>query len=125
MRFTEPQQQIIKEICAIENRVLRDLMVDPNLTEKLYNSTLKELLENHEATEGDWIETAGEAHEQFKRLYHDPSMLFELDRTCLSIFRQVLTIFEFKFKDKYPKAWTNLWNKIFVFGEIDEFKQLN
>lgn len=124
MKFTQPQIQVIKEICEIEFKVLKKIIKDPALHDKLYNTNYMELLEQYGATKADYIRSAQKVYKDFRDLHKEPSRLLHLDKWSLFIFKKILKLNKQAVQPTYPKAWSNLWAKLNV-CDVSSFELLN
>lgn len=125
MTFTEPQKEIIRDICSLEFQVLEKIIAEPYLgkVEDEDDFTIDEILEMHGCTRSDFDESLIDAYHQFQRLHDEPSNLTELGTYEMNIFVQVLHSLEDElWKHKYPNALLSLWNKIFIWQAVNEIK---
>jgi len=116
--FTPAQRIIIKKICIHQLDSLRRLLY--NETETDIDITMF-LIEN-EVTQEEYEEQLVKNIGKFKKLNKNPDDLRVLDDTDLSKFRHILTHTEEHFKEKYPKAVSNLWQRLFLIEKISESK---
>jgi hypothetical protein len=122
MIFTEAQRIIIREICSLEFESLESIIETPTLGEYEDGFSIEEMLEQHGCNRNDFNESLLDCYNQYQKLYDDPDSLFSLKRYEMLIFIQLLHLLENNWKDKYPNALLNLWNKIFIWETINEIR---
>lgn len=109
------QISIIKQICFTQLSSLRRLYNNEHHSD---NDIIMVLIEN-EIEEDEFKHQIENKLDTFKKLSKDPDHLSKMSDTDLSAFRHILTQVEDQFKDKYPKAISNLWNRLFI---IEDFR---
>jgi len=113
--FTEAQSNIIRFICSIEFKALKDITLEVELGEYADEGfTHEELLESVECDRSDFDEALIETYNQFQNLHENPNLLFELSEHDRIIFRQVLRLYEDEISVRFPNALKNLWDKITI-----------
>jgi hypothetical protein len=125
MIFTPAQQIIIKDICSLQFQVLEKILIEPILgkAEDEDDFTIEEMLAMHGCDRKDFDKGLIDAYEQFQKLHKDPDKLFELGRYEMAVFIQILHVLEDDmWKDTYPNALLNLWNKIFIWETTNEMR---
>ena len=109
------QISIIKQICFTQLSSLRRLYNNEHHSE---HDIIMVLIKN-EIEEDEFKHQIENKLDTFKKLSKDPDHLSKMSDTDLSAFRHILTQVEDQFKDKYPKAISNLWNRLFI---IEDFR---
>ena len=109
------QISIIKQICFTQLSSLRRLYNNEHHSD---NDIIMVLIEN-EIEEDEFKHQIENKLDTFKKLSKDPDHLSKMSDVDLSAFRHILTQVEDQFKDKYPKAISNLWNRLFI---IEDFR---
>ena len=122
MIFTEAQQIIIRELCSLEFESLEDIIQKPILGALDDDFSVEEILAMHGCTRKDFDENLIDTYHQFQVLHDDPEGLFKLGRYEILIFIQILHLLEDRWKDTYPNALINLWNKIFIWESANEIR---
>jgi FPC/CPF motif-containing protein YcgG len=122
MVFTEAQRIIIREICSMEFTSLESILERPLLGEYDEDFTVEEILAQYGCTRKDFDESLLDCYHQFQVLHDTPEGLFELKRYEMLIFIQLLHLLENNWKEKYPNALINLWNKIFIWETINDIR---
>jgi hypothetical protein len=122
MIFSTAQQNIIREICSMEFTTLEDLIQIPSLGNLNEEFSYESILAMHGCTRSDFDEELIDTYHKFQILHDNPDTLFELGKYDIWIFIQILHLMEDEFKDKYPNALINLWNKIFIWESTNEIK---
>ena len=114
-KTTPRQEEIIKEICYQQLISLERIFNNQH-----HGSTdiVMMLIEN-EIDEDHFKEMIMGQINKFKQLKENPDSLSKMDDTSLSQFRHILSNIENQYKEKYPNAISNLWNRLFI---IEEFK---
>lgn len=107
--FTPAQSEIIKNICFRQLDSLR----------RLYNGTpksnvdIEEILQQNNIKPQDFQDELENRKFKFKQVAKNHVTLATMSKEDLSIFRHILANIEDQYKDKYPKAISNLWQKLF------------
>lgn len=115
--LTPAQEKIVKEICYIQLSSLR----------RIYNNNsysdvdITMLLIKEEISKEDFINRLEIRMEKMKSLGKQPSKINSLDDDDLSIFRHILANIEDKYKDRFPNAIANLWNRLFILEDVKKF----
>lgn len=117
--FTPAQRTIIKKICILQLDSLRRLLY--NDTEAEIDITMF-LIEN-EVTQEEYEEQLIKNIDKFNKLNENPDDLRVLDELDLSKFRHILTTLEDKFRESYPKAVSNLWQRLHLIEQLSKARQ--
>ena len=120
MTFTPTQIIIIQELCSIEFATLERLLDKPDLGEMSDDLSYEEILAMHGCTRKDFDKELIDTYSKFQRLHDEPERLLELGHFEMIIFIQILHLLEDQWKDKYPNALLNLWNKIFIWESASD-----
>jgi hypothetical protein len=114
--FTPAQRKIIKAICIFQleslNRILNNES-EGNIDLELY------LLQN-EVDKEDVDKEIKQQVIKFQSLHDNPDDLRVLSKNELYEFRHYLANLEDNYKDEYPLAISNLWNRLFLIEEIQK-----
>lgn len=119
--LSREQQTIIKEICFIQLNSLRRIYNNQHQSDQ---DIINVLIEN-EIDENDFKEKIEEKLNNFKELHKNPNKLSKLNNIDLSAFRHILANIEENYKEKYPKAISNLWNRLFIIEDMKTVDNLN
>lgn len=114
--FSPKQIEIIKQVCFTQLSSLRRIYNNDHYAEK----DIVMILIEHEIDEDAFKHKLEERLENFKKLSKNPDHISKLSDTDLSVFRHILTQIEDAYRDKYPKAVSNLWNRLFI---IEDFRE--
>ena len=117
--FTPAQRIIIKKICILQLDSLRRLLYN----ESDMDLDLEMFLIENEISREEYDKQLIENISKFKKLTQNPDDLRVLDEYDLSKFRHILATLENKFNAKFPKAVSNLWQRLFMIERISETKQ--
>lgn len=117
--FTPLQQKIIRNICTTQLESLMRLMEGNGYQEQ--DITL-ELIKN-EVTEDEFMETLIQRMHSFEIIKADPQLIPSMCEEDISVFRHVLANLEDQYKDKYPKAIANIWNRLFILEEFNNMQK--
>ena len=117
--FTPAQRTIIKKICILQLDSLRRLLYN----ESDMDLDLEMFLIENEISREEYDKQLVENISKFKKLTKNPDDLRVLDNYDLSKFRHILATLENKFNERYPKAVSNLWQRLFMIERISETKQ--
>jgi len=117
--FTPAQRVIIKKICILQLDSLRRLLhnepdIDIDIT--------MFLIEN-EVTKEEYEEQLIKNIGKFSKLNSNPDDLRVLDDLDLSKFRHILFNLEDKYREKFPKAVTNLWQRLHLIEKLSKTRQ--
>lgn len=119
--LSREQQTIIKQICFIQLNSLRRIYNNKHQSDQ---DIINVLIEN-EVDEGGFKEKIEEKLNNFKELHKNPNKLGKLNNIDLSAFRHILANIEENYKEKYPKAISNLWNRLFIIEGMKTVDNLN
>ena len=112
--FTPAQSEIIKSICFKQLDSLRRLYMQKPLCKVDIERVIKENNISKEAFEDELENKLF----KFKQVAKNHSTLKSMSPDDLSIFRHILLNIEDQYKDKYPKAISNLWQKLFFIENL-------
>lgn len=107
--FTPAQSEIIKDICFKQLDSLRRLYQNKPLGSIKIENELKE----HNVKLEDFREELENKLFKFKQLSRNHKTLTSMTQEDLSVFRHILANIEDHYNKKYPKAVSNLWQKLF------------
>lgn len=114
--FTPAQSEIIKSICFKQLDSLRRLYMKKPVCKVDIEKVLGENNISQEAFQDELENRLFKFRQVAKR--HET--LKNMSKEDLSIFRHILTNIEDQYKDKYPKAVSNLWQKLFLIEQIQD-----
>ena len=120
MTFTPTQIIIIKELCSIEFATLERILNNPDLGQIDEDLSYEEIWAMHGCTRKDFDEELIDTYHKFQILHDEPETLLKLGHFEMIIFIQVLHLLEDQWKDQYPNALLNLWNKIFIWESASD-----
>lgn len=115
--LTPAQEKIIKDICYMQLSSLRRIYDNNSLS----NIDLTMLLIKEEVTKEDFIHILEIRMENMKRVGRAPREITSLKDNDLSIFRHILFQVEDKYKESYPNAVANLWSRLFILEDFNQF----
>jgi len=120
MLLTDAQKIIIREICSIQFKSLEDILIQVDLGSDVdgdrYEDILMELGLDRKDFDIELIKTI----KKFREIEKEPERLFTFDELDMIIFRYILFNFAHKWQDRYPKAYYNLWNKLYIWDFSNE-----
>lgn len=116
--FTPAQRSIIQNICIKQLDSLRRLLHN----ESKDDTDITMLLIENEVSQEEYEEQLVKNINKFSKLNSNPDDLRVLDDGDLSMFRHILANAEEKYKKKYPKAISNLWQRLFFIEKMHNTK---
>jgi len=118
--LTDAQKVIVKDVCSIQFQSLEDILIDPDIGETEDGDKYEDIWDDLGITRIDFDKALIYTIRNFKHVYKDPAQVYFLDDLDMLVFRHILHNFdqELKWTEKYPKAYSNLWNKLFLFGVV-------
>lgn len=119
-QFTPAQSEIIRDICFKQLDSLRRLYQNKPMGSILIEDELKE----HNIKLEDFKDEIENKLFKFKQLSKNHKTLASMTKEDLSAFRHILANLEDQYKNRYPKAVSNLWQKLF-FIEGLQIQNLN
>lgn len=119
VEFTPAQETIIKEVCDIR---IKSLM---RIYEAKPDEDIELILANFGLTKRDFDEECYQVTHNMEELMENPKKFFHLNKYDMCIFRHILYNFEPHWKDRYPVALGNLWNKIWQYDNINRMTTPN
>ena len=114
--LTEAQNIIIKEVCSIQFESLEDILIQIDLGEDEEGERYEDIFIELGILRKDFDERLVETIENFKIVYKEPERIYQLEELDLMIFRHILHYFSRRWDGRYPKALSNLWNKLFIWN---------
>jgi len=122
-KLSPAQEKIVKDICFLQLDSLRRIYSDESHTE---NDIIMLLIENDISKE-DWDNQLSVRMERVKATGRLPIKIDSMDKFELSIFKHLLSRVENQYKDTYPQAISNLWQRLFILSDFSEqkFENLN
>jgi len=122
-KLSPAQEKIVKDICFLQLDSLRRIYSDESHTE---NDIIMLLIENDISKE-DWDNQLAVRMERVKATGRLPIKIDSMDKFELSIFKHLLSRVEDQYKDTYPQAISNLWQRLFILSDFSEqkFENLN
>ena len=123
--FTEAQKTIIKEVCSIQHGTLTDLLIRKDLGTdedgEVYEDIMTELGFGRKEFDIEMINTI----HKFKEVHDDPELIYTFEELDMLVFKYILHNFSDEWRDRFPKALSNLWGKIFIWGMSNEIHNKN
>lgn len=114
--LTNAQKIIIIDVCSIQFQSLTDILTKLDLGTdnegEKYNDIMEDLGFGRDEFDEELIKTIN----NFEKVGEDPEKLFELEKLDMLVFRHILHNYRNNWIDKYPKAFANLWDKLFVYS---------
>lgn len=117
--FTPLQQKIIRQICTIQLESLERLLENRGHNEQ---DLIMVLIQN-EISQDEFRETLISRMHSFEIIKADPQQLPTMNDIDISVFRHVLCNLEHLYKDRYPKAIANIWNRLFILEEFNNMQK--
>lgn len=114
MLLSPAQRIIIREVCSIQFTSLSDILIQTNLGIHKSGYSYEEILEDLGLNRHDLDIELIQTIEEFKVINKDPDKVFSLGELDMLVFRYILFNFSIKWVNRYPKAYTNLWNKLYL-----------
>jgi len=118
--LTEAQNTIIQEVCSIQFKSLEDILIRVDLGEDEEGERYEDILNELRILRKDFDEKLIETINNFQWVCNDPRRIFQLEELDLMVFRHVLHNFRYKWENRFPKALSNLWNKLFIWNVSNE-----
>lgn len=118
--LTEAQNVIIKEVCSIQFESLEDILINADLGEDEEGEKYEDIFIELGIERKDFDEKLIETIKNFQMVYDDPQKVYQLEELDLMVFRHVLHNFQHKWGNRFPKALSNLWNKLFIWNIANE-----
>jgi len=122
-KLTPAQEKIVRDICYLQLDSLRRVYNDEHHTE---NDIIMLLIENDISKE-DWNNQLELRMDRVKATGKLPMKIDSLDKFDLSVFKHILSTLEDKYNKTYPRAVSNLWQRLFILTDFSEqkFENLN
>ena len=113
-KLTHEQIGIVKHICSLQLDSLK------RITDKtiLDQEKLITLLEENDVTDEEFQAALETKLVNFENLHKNPEELSQLNDNDLSMFRHILTNVEEKYVKKYPRAISNLWERLYIIERL-------
>lgn len=108
--FTESQNLIIRAMCQIQLESLKRVEDGDDHS----GEDLIMMLIEHEVSKEEFQASLIKRIGKFEQLHKDPEDLKVLSVEDLSMFRHLLMNLEAIYKEEYPQAISNLWNRLFL-----------
>lgn len=108
--FTPEQNLIIRQLCQIQLESLKRIQDNNDKS----GEDITMLLISEDLPKAEFLERLVQRMEKFEDLHEDPEDLRGLDNEDLSMFRHLLCNIEDLYNEDYPKAVSNLWNRLFL-----------
>lgn len=118
--LTEAQNTIIQEVCSIQFESLEDILISIDLGEDEEGDRYEDIFIELGIERKDFDEKLVETIDNFQWVHSDPERIFKLEELDLMVFRHILHNFRHRWESKFPKALSNLWNKLFIWNISNE-----
>jgi len=112
--LTEAQHFIVKEVCSIQYESLIRILIKAELGSDDEGEEYSDIFEELDFTRQEFDDKLIETISNFGLVKKSPEKLFSLEELDIMVFRQILHLYDRKWKNRYPKALANLWNKLFI-----------
>ena len=119
--LTQPQILIIKDVCSIQFKSLEDIIMKIDLG-SVDDEPYEQILSDLGCTRKDFDEELINTYNNFRIVFEDPESIYNLNELDMTIFKHILHKWEHKWVGNYPKALSNLWNKLFLVSAINELR---
>ena len=118
--LTEAQNIIVQEVCSIQFESLEDILINVDLGSDEEGDKYEDIFIELGIKRSDFDEKLIETWKNFQLVYEKPEKVYQLEELDLLIFKHILHNFGRKWDNKYPKALSNLWNKLFIWNISNE-----
>lgn len=118
--LTEAQNTIIQEVCSIQFESLEDILINVDLGTDEDNERYEDIITELGILREDLDEKLIETIHNFQGVHDEPAKIFQLEELDLMVFRHVLHNFGHRWENRFPKALSNLWNKLFIWNVSNE-----
>ena len=123
--LTDAQKTIVQEVCSIQFNSLNDILIKTELGEDDQGDRYEDILADMGFDRKDFDDELIKTILQFKGLNDDPEKVFELKELDAIVFKHILHNFRHRWEERFPKALSNLWNKLFIWTISNEIHNKN
>lgn len=108
--LSDAQRVMVRIICTHQFDSLKRLYDNNACCEE----DITMYLIKYNVTLDEWKEILEDSMDKLNKVHENPDDLRELSGEDISMFRHTLANIEDDYKDKYPKAISNLWQRLFL-----------
>jgi len=123
--LTDAQKIIVQEVCSIQFNSLNDILIKTNLGDDDEGDKYEDILADMGFDRKDFDEKLIDTLFEFRTLYDCPDKVFGLRDLDAIIFKHILHNFGHRWENRFPKALSNLWNKLFLLTMANEIHNKN
>lgn len=113
-QYSAPQAIIIRKICQVQINSLSRLI---NNNDHCEQDVVMYLIQN-EVSHDEFIKELEYTLSRFSEVMQNPDDISILDNDDLSTFRHLLAHLSERYKEKFPNAITNLWDRLFLLEDM-------
>ena len=119
MKLTIAQCAIVKHVCSAQFASLEDLLNMDDLGTLDNGEHYNEILAEMGLDKLDFDREVIETYDRFQVIQVNPEKLFEvLDIVDIEIFEYIMFLYNKYLVGKYPNAYSNLMQKIFIWKQV-------
>jgi len=123
--LTDAQKTIVREVCSIQFNSLSDILIKTDLGEDDQGERYEEILADMGFGRKEFDKELIKTILEFEGLNDDPEKVFELKELDAIVFKHILHNFGHRWENRFPKALSNLWDKLFVWTISNEIHNKN
>jgi len=123
--LTDAQKTIVREVCSIQFNSLSDILIKTDLGEDDQGERYEEILADMGFGRKEFDKELIKTILEFEGLNDDPEKVFELKELDAIVFKHILHNFGHRWENRFPKALSNLWDKLFVWTISNEIYNKN
>jgi len=123
MELTSAQCTIVEKVCSAQFASLEDLLRMDDLGILDNGEHYNKILADVGLDKLDFDREVIETYDRFQIIQMSPNKLFEiLDIVDIEIFEYIMFLYRNQLENKYPKAYANLMQKLFIWKQIHIFR---
>lgn len=115
--ITKTQGILIREICEIQCNSLDTIIINTEI-----GKGREEILKSFGLTRKDFDKVIIKSRLEFQKVYEDPNKFYDLNYEGFIVALFILGYLKEKYLEKYPKAISNLSNKIKQLMDVNEYQ---
>jgi len=120
MILTDAQKTIIKQICSIQFDSLEEVLKKKDLGIMSDGTSYQQFFDEMGIDRLDFDHELINTVESFRRVNHNPEVIFEVFEIIdFEIFDYIMDLYREEIILKYPKAFENLKDKIFIWKQVN------
>ncbi len=112
--LTKAQRTIIKDVCSIQYDSLTRILIQIDLGEDPDGDKYEDVWEMMGFSRKEFDKNLIETIHRFKDIKKNPEKVFDMIEIDTMVFEFILNGFRHKWVNKYPKAYKNLQDKLFI-----------